>query len=79
MVCHSSEASCDKIGSCSGLRIPHPDSTNTITNTFSPLQTCMFLPFLSDAVHYIVLITLPTWCKAVVTKNCYTTAESQQY
>jgi len=77
MVFHSSEASCDTTGLCLGLRIPHPDSTSTITNTLPPLQSHMFLPFLSDAVHYIVLITLSTWCKAAVAKNCYTVAESQ--
>ena len=77
MVCHSSEVSCSTIGLCPDLRIPHPDSINTITNTLPPLQSCMFLAFLSDAVHYIVLITLSTWCKGAVAKNCYTIAESQ--
>ena len=37
----------------------------------------MFLPILPDAVHYILLITLSTWRKAAVAKNCYTIAESQ--
>ena len=77
MVCHSSEASCDTIGLCPGWRIPHPYSTNTITNTLPPLQSHMFLPILPDAVHYILLITLSTWRKAAVAKNCYTIAESQ--
>lgn len=79
MVCHSSEASCDTNGLCLGLGIPHPDSTNTITSTLPSLQSRIFLPFLSDAVHYIVIITLSTWCKAAMAMNCYTNAESHHF